>query len=140
MTPGSSAEPTSWRQFLTDARIGVIATVGEDGQPHAVPVDLLFFEGCVYVWCKRSSRKAKNAQQHGIAAVVAYRGNSGVMVRGPITAIGEEAGVHYGTIKKAFQLKFSDRSDPEDYGNDCLLRLLPEVRIPFGPRLVLLRD
>lgn len=111
-----------WQSFLAERPIAVIATVSADGTPHAAPVEVLVRDGKVYVWCESWSLKARNAQRTGVAALTAYKGAAGVLVRGSVRAIGEgEPG--YDSITKAFLDKYRRG---ETYGNELVLEITPE--------------
>ena len=73
-----------WQSFLAGRPVAVLATVSQDGTPHAVPVEVIVDEGRVYVWCRSSSVKARNVARSGRAALTAYQGGYRfVLVRGP---------------------------------------------------------
>lgn len=119
MTPGVAGRP--WEEFLAERRLGVIATAGPDGMPHAVPVEVVVRDGRVYVWCRATSRKARNAAREGRAALVAYKGHDGVLVRGRVRLL-QAADPAYGSITAAFLAKYER---DETYGNDTLIEITP---------------
>lgn len=108
--------------FLAERPLGVLATAGPDGTPHAVPVEVVVRDGKAYAWCHATSVKARNAARAGRAALVAYKGQRGVLVRGPVRLIraGEPG---YDEVARAFLAKY-DRA--ETYGNDLLIEIAPE--------------
>lgn len=111
-----------WASFLAARPIAVIATVSEDGSPHAAPVEVVLRDGKVYVWCEAGSVKARNAARTKRAALTAYKGHPGVLVRGPLRLIAKgEPG--YDEITREFLSKY-DRE--ETYGNDLLIEITPE--------------
>lgn len=108
--------------FLADRPIGVLATVGADGTPHAAPVEVLVHGGKVYAWVESFSVKARNVGREGRAALTAYKGGAGALVRGPARLL-KESDPSYERITKAFLHKY-DRE--EVYGNDTLVEITPE--------------
>jgi hypothetical protein len=100
----------------------VIATVGQDGAPHVVPVETLVRDDRVYCWCESWSQKAKNAARTGRAAITGYKGHAFVMTRGPVRIIskGEDG---YEEITRGFLDKYERE---ESYGNDTVIELTPE--------------
>lgn len=113
---------SDWAEFLAERPIAVLATVGPDGSPHATPVEVVVRDGKVHVWCHASSRKARNAAREGRAALTAYKGHPGVLVRGPVRLIPKgEPG--YDEITREFLRKY-DRE--ETYGNDLVIEITPE--------------
>ncbi len=110
-----------WQPWLAERPIGVMATVSEDGTPHAAPVEVVVRDGKVYVWCESGSRKARNAVRTGDIAVTAYKGGAGVLVRGTVRAIPADDD-RYDEITRAFLDKY-ERT--EDYGNDLVLEVEP---------------
>ncbi|GAC1410403.1 MAG: hypothetical protein NVSMB57_04140 [Actinomycetota bacterium] len=110
-----------WTAFIGERLVGVIATTGSDGMPHAVPVEVIVHEGRVYVWCHRTSAKCVNAERDARAAMVAYKGNDGVLVRGSVRVLGADDAL-YERITQRFLEKYS-RS--ETFGNDALIEIRP---------------
>lgn len=111
-----------WKEFLAERPIAVLATVGPDGFPHAVPVEVLVRNDKVYLWCRSGSVKARNAVLQGRAAVVAYKGHAGVLVRGTIRLLRpEDAG--YDEVTQGFLDKYRRE---ETYGNDLVIEVAPD--------------
>ncbi|MGH2830545.1 MAG: pyridoxamine 5'-phosphate oxidase family protein [Actinomycetota bacterium] len=117
-----------WEEFLGERPLGVVATNGPGGTPHAVPVEVVVREGFVYVWCGASSAKARNAVRDPRVALVAYKGNDGVLVRGTarLIAQGEDG---YAAITQGFLEKYNRH---EAYGNDTLIQIAPERVTTFS--------
>lgn len=111
-----------WEEFLAERPLGVIATVGDDGWPHATPVEVLVRDGAVYAWTKRGSVKARNVAREGRAAMVAYKGHAGVLVRGPARLL-DASHERFPAITGAFLAKYERE---ETYGNDTLIEITPE--------------
>ncbi|MFN2613561.1 MAG: pyridoxamine 5'-phosphate oxidase family protein [Actinomycetota bacterium] len=108
--------------FLAERPIGVMATVGADGMPHAVPCEVVVSDGLVYGWCERSAVRARNVERTARAALTAYKGNSFVLVRGPARLLDVHAAGY--TDLTAMFLKKYDRI--EAFGNDTLIEITPE--------------
>ncbi len=108
--------------LLAERPIGVIATVGPDGTPHAVPVEMLVRDGKVYAWVESGSVKARNVGREGRAALTAYKGGAGALVRGPARLL-TATDPSYEAIARGFLQKY-DRE--EVYGNDTLIEITPE--------------
>lgn len=53
-------DPGKIEEILSRARVGRVATLGEDGYPYITPVNFLFFKGCVYFHCAREGEKLSN--------------------------------------------------------------------------------
>lgn len=111
-----------WRRWLSERPLGVIATVGPDGDAHAVPVEVVVDGDAVYVWAHRTSRKAQNAQRTGRASLVSYKGQSGVLVRGA-SEILDASHPDYRRITERFLSKYQRG---ETYGNDTLIKIAAE--------------
>jgi PPOX class probable F420-dependent enzyme len=108
--------------FLADRPIAVLATVGADGTPHAAPVEVLVRDGKVCCWCESYSVKVRNVKRTGRAALTAYKGGAGALVRGPARLL-TEADPSYAEIARGFLDKY--RRD-EVYGNDTIVEITPE--------------
>lgn len=111
-----------WVAYLTERPLGVLATVGADGTPHAVPVEVLVHAGKVYAWCEGDSVKVSNVRRSGRAAMLAYKGSGGVLVRGS-TRLLTASDPSYEAITRGFLTKYSRE---ETYGNDTLVEITPE--------------
>lgn len=112
----------AWSEFLSERPLGVLSTNGPDGFPHAVPVEVVVRDRKVYVWCQASSMKARNAARDARVALVSYKGNSGVLIRGSARLM-FEGGVRYRETADAFLAKYNRQ---ESYGNDTLIEITPE--------------
>jgi PPOX class probable F420-dependent enzyme len=109
----------NWEDFLNERPIGVVATVGADGMPHAVPVEVVARDGVVYSWCRSDSVKARNVARTPRAALTAYKGHAFVSVRGRARLIPQgEPG--YDDVARAFLDKYERE---ETYGNDTLIAI-----------------
>ena len=51
------------REILARAEYGVLATVGPDGWPYAVPVNHVLFDGVLYIHCAQEGHKLQNVAQ-----------------------------------------------------------------------------
>jgi F420H(2)-dependent biliverdin reductase len=111
-----------WQAFLAERPLAVLATVGRDGTPHAVPVEVVVRGGKVYAWCESDSAKVANVRRAGKAAMLGYKGVAAALVRGPARLL--EAGHEsYSEITDAFLAKYQRR---ETFGNDVLVEITPE--------------
>jgi PPOX class probable F420-dependent enzyme len=111
-----------WQAFMSERPLGVLATVGADGTPHAVPVEVVVHGGKVYAWSQERSVKVQNVRRSGRAAMLVYRGNSHALVRGPARLLhAGDAG--YDEITRAFLTKYERE---ETYGNDVLVEVSPD--------------
>lgn len=108
--------------FLADRPIAVLATVGRDGSPHAAPVEVLVRDGKVYCWCESESVKVRNVKRSGRAALTAYKGGAGALVRGSARVL-DEADPSYPVIAQGFLDKYQRE---EVYGNDAIVEITPE--------------
>lgn len=112
-----------WQPFLAERPIAVLATIGPDGYAHAVAVEVVVADGRPHVWCESWSVKARNARREGKATVMAYKGQTGVMVRGLVKAM-DAADEAYGRITRMFLEKYKRT---ETYGNDLLIEIAPDT-------------
>lgn len=87
-----------------------------------MPVEVLARNEKVYVWCSARSVKGRNAALGGKAAVTAYKGPAGILVRGAIRLIPKGAR-GYDELAKAFLKKYQRE---ETYGNDLMIEVKPE--------------
>ena len=111
-----------WQAFLAERPIGVLATVGRDGTPHAVPVEVVVYGGKVYAWCESDSAKVANVKRTGKAAMLGYKGVAAALVRGPARVLTVD-NASYEEITRAFLTKY-DRE--ETFGNDVLVEITPD--------------
>jgi hypothetical protein len=117
-----------WEAFVAERPLAILATVGPDGAPHATPVEVIVREGKTYNWVHSNSAKGRNAARGGIGALLAYKGQRGILLRGPIRVIRQgEPG--YDEISKAFLDKYQRE---ETYGNDLLVEIAPERVAEWG--------
>jgi PPOX class probable F420-dependent enzyme len=115
MTPDALA-------FLAERPVAVMATVGADGTPHAVPCEVVVDGGLIYGWCERTAVRARNVARTGTAALTAYKGHSFVLVRGRARVLDATAD-RYDAITKRFLEKYNR---DETYGNDTLIEISPD--------------
>ena len=73
-------------RFLRSGNTCRIATVGEDGYPHCVPVGYVYQAGLIYIATNSASRKVRNIRRNPKCCVLVdlerKRGAKGVMLRG----------------------------------------------------------
>jgi nitroimidazol reductase NimA-like FMN-containing flavoprotein (pyridoxamine 5'-phosphate oxidase superfamily) len=50
--------------LLTSAEEGILATVGADEYPYAIPLNYAYHEGCIYFHCARSGHKLDNIRHN----------------------------------------------------------------------------
>lgn len=113
----------TWEEFLNERPLAVVSTVGADGMPHAVPVEVVVDGGRAYSWGHAESARLRNLRANPKIALVAYKGQqSFVMVRG-VARILTQADDEYARITQLFLKKY-DRE--ETYGNDTLTEIAPE--------------
>lgn len=111
-----------WAAFLAERRIAVLATIGRDGTPHAVPVEVVVYGGKVYAWCESDSAKVRNVKRTGKAAMLGYKGVSAALVRGAARILTSE-NASYAQITREFLTKYERE---ESFGNDVLVEITPE--------------
>lgn len=112
----------TWEEWLSERPLAVIATTGVDGMPHAVPVELVVAYEVVWSWCSASAARVANIARTGSAAIVAYKGDAFVLVRGPARAV-DATGHLYDDVTALFLTKYKR---DETYGNDTLIAVTPE--------------
>jgi F420H(2)-dependent biliverdin reductase len=111
-----------WAAFLAERPLGVLSTVGRDGTPHAVPVEVVVYGGKVYAWSESDSVKVANVRRTGKAAMLGYKGRSAVLVRGPARVLTQD-NASYADITGEFLTKYNRE---ETYGNDVLIEIAPD--------------
>jgi nitroimidazol reductase NimA-like FMN-containing flavoprotein (pyridoxamine 5'-phosphate oxidase superfamily) len=111
-----------WDEFMAERPLGVLSTVSADGMPHAVPVEVVVRDRKVYAWAHSASAKVRNAEAQGRAAMVAYKGHVGVLVRGRVRLL-HPGDAGYSEIAAAFLAKYQRE---ETYGNDTLVEISPD--------------
>jgi F420H(2)-dependent biliverdin reductase len=111
-----------WQAFLAERPIAVLATVGRDGTPHAVPVEVVVYGGRVYAWCESDSVKVANVRRTGTAAMLGYKGLAAALVRGTARVLTSDNAA-YTDVTNAFLVKY-DRE--ETFGNDVLVEIAPD--------------
>ena len=79
-------------------------------------------DGFVYAWAESDSVKVRNVRRESRAAMLAYKGNDGVLVRGAARLLTADDDT-YEPITKAFLEKYHRE---EIYGNDTLIEISPE--------------
>lgn len=86
------------------------------------PVEIVVQDGAPHIWTESKSQKGRNAVRGDRVAIMAYKGTSGVLVRGRARLIrpGEPA---YDDLAQAFLTKYKRE---ETYGNDLIVRVEPE--------------
>ncbi|MFP5224768.1 MAG: pyridoxamine 5'-phosphate oxidase family protein [Actinomycetota bacterium] len=112
---------TTGLRFIASRPIGVLASIGDDGYPHAVPVEILVDDGKVYTWCRTTARRVGFLRARPVASITAYRGNDFACARGPV-AFRDPSWSGYERITAAFLDKYER---DETYGNDLLVELDP---------------
>ena len=111
-----------WPAFLAERPLGVLSTVGRDGTPHAVPVEVVVYGGKVYAWCESDSAKVANVRRTGKAAMLGYKGLAAVLVRGSARVLTQD-NASYAAITGEFLTKYQRE---ETYGNDVLIEIAPD--------------
>jgi F420H(2)-dependent biliverdin reductase len=111
-----------WEPFLAERPLAVLATVGRDGTPHAVPVEVVVYGGRVYAWCESDSAKVANVKRNGKAAMLGYKGMAAALVRGQARVLTTE-NASYKDITEMFLAKYKRE---ETFGNDVLVEIAPD--------------
>jgi hypothetical protein len=57
-------EKTEIEAILLKARVGRLATLGEDGYPYITPVNYVYWQGCIYFHCSTQGEKLDNIRRH----------------------------------------------------------------------------
>ena len=118
----------SWERWLGERPIAVIATASPDGMPHAVPVEVVVGGGTVYTWGRGTSARLRNVLANQRAALVAYKGDAYVMVRGPVRLLTADD-PEYARTTALFLSKYQRE---ETYGNDVLIAIEPVTVVSRG--------
>jgi predicted pyridoxine 5'-phosphate oxidase superfamily flavin-nucleotide-binding protein len=107
---------------MAERPLAVLATVGKDGTPHAVPVEVVVYGGRAYVWAESDSVKVANVRRTGKGALLGYKGMSAALVRGPARVLTAD-NASYKDITDEFLSKYKRE---ETYGNDVLVEISPD--------------
>ncbi len=110
-----------WQAFLSERPIAVFATVGPDGGPHVTPCEVVVHDGTPYIWIDSNSVKARNALRRMRGALMAYKGQLGVLVRGPLRFV-RPGDAEYDALTRAFLDKYKRE---ETFGNDLVIAVEP---------------
>lgn len=119
------------RRFISEARIGRLATVRRDGSPHIAPVWYRFEDGAFLVLTERGSQKHRNVEREPRVAfcidderppyhTVIVRGLVAV-VEAPGEAWREALAIHY--LGEEAGRRYA-RENPDT--NNVMLRIVPE--------------
>ncbi|TMD12923.1 MAG: pyridoxamine 5'-phosphate oxidase [Chloroflexi bacterium] len=116
--PGYGIKPEpdglqSWDRFqdrATGSRNYWVATVGDDGRPHVMPVWGLWLEGLVYFSTDPSSRKGRNLRSRPEVVVHLESGDDVVIVEGVAEPVTDPAAV--ARFVEAYEAKYRFRPDP----------------------------
>ena len=76
--------------FLGEARTAVLATTGQDGKAHAVPVWFRYCEGSFRIITERGSQKHRNIQRTGRATLCVDERDGSfryITVEGPVAVV-----------------------------------------------------
>jgi hypothetical protein len=123
---GEGLLPWSWaEEILRDARTYWVATVRDDGAPHAAPVWALWVAGAVVFSTSPRSRKAANLARDARCTVAVERGDDAVIVEGAVKAFDDEQRAAYNAAYETkYEFDMSEMDDP-------LYALVPAVVFGF---------
>lgn len=124
--------------FIRAQRVGRLATVGPDGEPHNVPVCVVAVGGNLYFASEAKARKVQNLRAHPRAALVFdvydedWRQLAGVMVVGKASVI--ERGTTFHRIRLALYRKYRQyrKFEPLEEGESVIIAVNPERTFSWG--------
>ncbi len=119
------------RRFVSQPRVGVLATIGPDGAPHTAPVWYRFEDGVFLVLTERGSQKHRNIERDPRVVIciddkqppyhtIIVRGRASVR-RAPGAKRREAMAVHYLGEERG---KRYVRENPDP--DNIMLRIVPE--------------
>lgn len=68
---------------------GVLATLGEDGYPYAIPMNYVYYNNKIYIHCAKAGHKVDNINYHNKVSFTVYL---------DVNVIGEELTTHYRSV------------------------------------------
>lgn len=84
-----SLDQTATIDLLQRGTEGVLATLGEDGYPYAVPVNYVYYNNKIYIHCAKTGHKIDNINFHKKVSFSVYL---------DVKVIGEELTTHYQSV------------------------------------------
>lgn len=123
-----------WVRFLKERRVGVLGTIGADGQPVLTPIWYLYRRGKLLMRTSRDSVKAKNIQRDARATLCVQDERppyASVTLYGTATVEGEMPGLAYDIAKRylglvAGRAYLQIAADGVQQGEEVTLVLTPE--------------
>ena len=124
--------------FIRAQRVGRVATVGPDGEPHNVPVCVVAVGGNLCFASEATARKVKNLRARPRAALVFdvydedWRKLAGVMVVGKASII--EKGATFHRVRLALYRKYRQykKFEPIEEGESVIVSVTPETTFSWG--------
>jgi len=78
------------QRFMNRERLAAFATVSPNNEPHIVPVFFTYDDGKVYIQTDRNSVKVRNLIRNDNVAVMVYRGEEAVIIKGKARLIDDD--------------------------------------------------
>ena len=129
--------PKGLQNFVKSQGVARIATIGDDGVPHNVPVCPVWVDGKVYVASEKTARKVKNIHSNPAATITfdVYRDSwkelRGVMLQCTGRIVDEKL---FKKIRRNLYTKYPKYKtdaplEPED---SVIIELVPEKKFSWG--------
>ena len=124
--------------FIRSQRVAHVATVGNGGKPHSVPVCIVFVSGRLYFASEKAARKVRNIRAHPTVALSfdRYSENwkhlAGVMVVGKGAVV--DQGAAFRRVRQALYRKYKQyaRMAPIQEGDSVIVSVTPTETFSWG--------
>jgi len=112
--------------ILTAGEEGVLATIGEDGYPYAVPLNYVFHNGSIYFHCAMSGHKIENME---------YNPNVSFCVVSDTKILAEEFSTRFKSVV-VFGRAEESRGEEKILGLTELIKRLAKDHVPAGEKYI----
>jgi len=113
-------------EVLNAGEEGVLATVGEDGYPYAVPLNYVFHNGCIYFHCALSGHKIENMEYN---PKVSFCVVSGAKILAEEFSTRFKSVVVFGRAEEVL-------GDEKNLGLRALIKRLAKDHVPAGEKYI----
>ncbi len=113
-------------EVLNAGEEGVLATVGEDGYPYAVPLNYVFHDGCIYFHCALSGHKIENMESNPKVSFCVVSGTK---------ILAEEFSTRFKSVV-VFGRAEESLGDEKVQGLTALIKRLAKDHVPAGEKYI----
>ncbi|MCX8072286.1 MAG: pyridoxamine 5'-phosphate oxidase family protein [Candidatus Binatia bacterium] len=124
--------------FIRAQRVARVATVGEGGEPHNVPVCTAAIGGKLYFASEASARKVRNIRRNPRVALVFDEYDEdwtklrGLMLVGKATVIEKGATFHRARLALYRKYRQYRKMEPIEEGESVIIAVTPEKSFAWG--------